>query len=77
MLKDAISKIRGALKEARQTYSVEEVAAVEQVFADVKNLNLFISREIEIIEGDKYLTAGPKKMKDARSSSRPPGISNY
>jgi len=61
MLKDAISKIRGALKEARQTYSVEEVAAVEQVFADVKNLNLFISREIEIIEGDKYLTGRAKK----------------
>lgn len=55
MLKDAISKARKALKEAQHKYSVESAAAVEQVYADIKNLNTFINREIEIIDSDSNL----------------------
>lgn len=55
MLKDAISKARKALKEAQQKYSVESAAAVEQVYADIKNLNTFINKEIEIIDADRDL----------------------
>ncbi len=55
MLKDAILKAHKALKEAQQKYSVESAAAVEQVYADIKNLNTFINKEIEIIESDKNL----------------------
>ncbi len=55
MLKDAISKARKALKEAQHKYSVESAAAVEQVYADIKNLNTFINREMEIIDTDSIL----------------------
>ena len=55
MLKDAISKARKALKEAQHKYSVESAAAVEQVYADIKNLNSFINKEIEIINSDGIL----------------------
>ena len=55
MLKDAISKARKALKEAQHRYSVESAAAVEQVYADIKNINEFINREIEIINADSIL----------------------
>ena len=55
MLKDAISKARKALKEVQHKYSVESAAAVEQVYADIKNLNTFINREIEIIDSDSIL----------------------
>ena len=56
MLKDAISKARKALKEAQQKYPVESAAAIEQVYADIKNLNTFINKEVDIIESDKNLT---------------------
>ena len=55
MLKDAISKARKALKEAQQKYSIESAAAVEQVYADIKNLNTFINKEIDIIDADRVL----------------------
>jgi hypothetical protein len=55
MLKDAISKARKALKEAQQKYPVESAAAIEQVYADIKNLNTFINKEVDIIESDKNL----------------------
>ena len=55
MLKDAISKARKALKQAQYKYSVESAAAVEQVYADIQNLNTFINREIEIIDKDSIL----------------------
>ena len=55
MLKDAIAKARKALKEAQQKYPVESAAAIEQVYADIKNLNTFINKEVEIIEADKNL----------------------
>jgi hypothetical protein len=55
MLKDAISKARKALKEAQQKYSVESAAAIEQVYADIKNLNTFINKEIDIIDSDRDL----------------------
>jgi len=55
MLKDAISKARKALKEAQQKYPVESAAAIEQVYADIKNLNTFINKEADIIESDKNL----------------------
>lgn len=55
MLKDAISKARKALKEAQQKYSVESAAAVEQVYADIKNLNTFINKEVDIINADRDL----------------------
>jgi transposase len=55
MLKDAISRARKALKEVQQKYSVESAAAVEQVYADIKNLNKFINKEIEIIDADGLL----------------------
>ena len=55
MLKDAISKACKALKEAQHKYSVESAAAVEQVYADIKNLNTFINREMEIIDTDSIL----------------------
>jgi len=55
MLRDAISKARKALKEAQQKYPVESAAAIEQVYADIKNLNTFINKEIDIIESDRNL----------------------
>jgi len=55
MLKDAISKARKALKEAQQKYPVESAAAIEQVYADIKNLNTFINKEVDIIVSDKNL----------------------
>jgi hypothetical protein len=55
MLKEAIAKARKALKEAQQKYSVETAAAIEQVYADIKNLNTFINREIDIIDSDRNL----------------------
>jgi len=55
MLKDAISKTRKALKEAQQKYPVESAAAIEQVYADIKNLNTFINKEVDIIESDPNL----------------------
>jgi hypothetical protein len=55
MLKDAISKARKALKEAQQKYPVESAAAIEQVYADIKQLNTFINKEVDIIEADKNL----------------------
>ncbi len=55
MLKDAISKARKVLKEAQQKYPVESAAAIEQVYADIKNLNTFINKEVDIIESDKNL----------------------
>ncbi|MBW2583177.1 MAG: hypothetical protein JRE36_06280 [Deltaproteobacteria bacterium] len=56
MLKDAISKTRQALKEAQQKYSVESAAAIEQVlYGDIKNLNTFINKEVDIINNDKAL----------------------
>jgi hypothetical protein len=55
MLKDAISKTRQALKEAQQKYSVESAAAIEQVYGDIKNLNIFINKEVDIINNDKAL----------------------
>lgn len=55
MLKDAISKARKTLKEARQKHSIESAAAVEQVYADIKNLNTFINNEVDQIESDRNL----------------------
>ena len=55
MLKDAISKTRQALKEAQQKYSVESAAAIEQVYGDIKNINTFINKEVDIINNDKAL----------------------
>lgn len=55
MLKDAISKARKTLKEAQQTHSIESAAAVEQVYADIKNLNTFINNEVDQIESDRNL----------------------
>ena len=55
MLKDAILKARKALKEAQEKYPVESAAAIEQVYADIKNLNTFINKEFDIIESDRNL----------------------
>ena len=55
MLNDAISKTRQALKEAQQKYSVESAAAIEQVYGDIKNINTFINKEVDIINNDKAL----------------------
>ena len=55
MLKDALSKAHKALKEAQQKYPVESAAAIEQVYADIKHLNTFINKEVDIIESDKNL----------------------
>jgi len=55
MLKDAISKARQVLKEAQQKYSVESAAAIEQLYGDIKKLNTFINKEIEIIKSDRDL----------------------
>ena len=55
MLKDALSKAHKALKEAQQKYPVESAAAIEQVYADIKNLNTFINKEVDIINNDKAL----------------------
>ena len=55
MLKEAITKARKAVKEAQQKYSVESAAAIEQVYADIKNLNTFINKEIDIIDSDRDL----------------------
>jgi len=61
MLKDAISKIGKTIKQAQQTYSVESVAAIEQVYADIKNLNTFINKESDRIESDKDINDGAKR----------------
>ena len=55
MLKEALAKARKAVKEAQQKYSVETAAAIEQVYADIKKLNTFINKEIDIIELDHNL----------------------
>jgi len=55
MLKDAISKIGKTLKQAQQKYSIESAAAIEQVYADIKNLNTFINKEVDIIDSDSNL----------------------
>ena len=55
MLKDVISKARRTLKEAQQKHSIESAAAVEQVYADIKNLNTFINNEVDQIESDRNL----------------------
>ncbi len=55
MLKDAISKTRKALSEAQQKYSAESAAAVEQVYAGIKDLNTYINKEIDIIDSDGSL----------------------
>lgn len=55
MLKDAISKARKTLKEAQQKHSIESAAAVEQVYADIKNLNTFINNEVDQIQSDRNL----------------------
>ena len=55
MLKDAISKARKTLKEAQQNHSIESAAAVEQVYADIKNLNTFINNEVDQIQSDRNL----------------------
>lgn len=55
MLKDSIAKARKVLKEAQQKYPVESAAAIEQVYADIKNLNTFINKEVDIIESDRHL----------------------
>ena len=55
MLKEAISKARKVVKEAQQKYPVESAAAIEQVYTDIKKLNTFINKEIDIIESDKHL----------------------
>jgi hypothetical protein len=55
MLKEAISKARKTLQKAQQMYSPESTAAVEQVYADIKNLNTFINYELELIESDRNL----------------------
>jgi hypothetical protein len=60
MLKDAIARSRKAVKEAQQKYPVESAAAIEQVYADIKKLNTFINREVDIIESDKNLNARAK-----------------
>jgi hypothetical protein len=60
MLKDAISKARQALKEAQQKYPVESAAAIEQIFGNIKKLNTFINKEVEIIESDRDLNDSAK-----------------
>ena len=60
MLKHAISKARQAVKEAQQKYSVESAAAVEQIYGDIKKLNTFITKEVEIIENDRDLNDSAK-----------------
>jgi hypothetical protein len=61
MLKDAISKIGKTLKQAQQTHLVDSVAAIEQVYADIKNLNTFINEESDRIESDKDIDDGAKR----------------
>ena len=60
MLKHAISRARQAVKEAQQKYSVESAAAIEQIYGDIKKLNTFITKEVEIIENDRDLNDGAK-----------------
>jgi hypothetical protein len=60
MLKDAIVKARKALQEAQQKFPVESAAAIEQVYADIKNLNTFINKEVDIIESDRNLNERAK-----------------
>ena len=60
MLKHAISRARQAVKEAQQKYSVESAAAVEQIYGDIKKLNTFITKEVEIIENDRDLNDSAK-----------------
>ncbi len=55
MLKDAIAKVRKAVQEAQQKFPVESAAAIEQVYADIKKLNMFINKEVDSIESDKNL----------------------
>ena len=60
MLKDAIAKARKTVREAQQNYPVESAAAIEQVYADIKKLNTFINREVDIIKSDKNLNERAK-----------------
>ena len=55
MLKEALTRASKAVKEAQQKYSVETAAAIEQVYADIKKLNTFINKEVDIIESDHNL----------------------
>lgn len=60
MLKDALIKARKAVKEAQQKFPVESAAAIEQVYADIKKLNTFVNKEVDIIESDKNLNERAK-----------------
>ena len=60
MLRDAVAKARKAVKEAQQKYPVESAAAIEQVYADIRKLNSFINKEVDIIESDKNLNQRAK-----------------
>jgi hypothetical protein len=60
MLKNAIAKARKAVQEAQQNYPVESAAAIEQVYADIKKLNTFINKEVDIIESDNNLNERAK-----------------
>jgi len=60
MLRNAIAKARKAVKEAQQQYPVESAAAIEQVYDDIKKLNTFINKEVDIIESDKNLNERAK-----------------
>ena len=55
MLKEALLKARKSLKKAQQMDAPESTAAVEQVYADIKNLNTFINYELELIASDRNL----------------------
>jgi len=48
------------LQEAQQKFPVESAAAIEQVYADIKNLNTFINKEVDIIESDRNLNERAK-----------------
>ncbi|UCD78749.1 MAG: hypothetical protein JSW26_25665 [Desulfobacterales bacterium] len=61
MLEQVLSRLRRILKDAQQKFPVESVAAVEQAFDDIVNLNDFIDNELTAIEANSDLDERGRK----------------
>jgi hypothetical protein len=62
MLDYVISEVRLILEEAQQKLSKESAAPIEQIYQDIEKLNIFISKEIAIVENNNRLDGTAKRI---------------
>jgi hypothetical protein len=62
MLDYVISEVRLILEEAQQKLSKELAAPIEQIYQDIEKLNIFISKEIAIVENNNRLDGTAKRI---------------